>query len=160
MIKIDKNLIDNLSRQAVRSERKRKNLNFHKVPEDTLHRMLNAMEPGTYLQPHKHENPDKREAFIVLKGRVLVIEFNNSGQISESIILDPATENFGAEISPGSWHSLLVLTKGTVIYEVKDGPYDVATDKIFAPWAPREGDAECQAYNNRILESLGLTGEN
>ena len=34
----------------------------------------------------------------------------------------------------------------TVIFEVKPGPYDAATDKEFAPWAPPEGDPRAHAY--------------
>ena len=41
------------------SPRLRLNHNFHDDLADPINRMLNALEPGTYLQPHKHENPDK-----------------------------------------------------------------------------------------------------
>ena len=65
MIRIDKELLDSVSAKAKASPRLRVNFNFHEEAEDTLQRLLNAMEPGTYVQPHKHENPNKREAFLL-----------------------------------------------------------------------------------------------
>ena len=46
---IDKQLLDDVSRQAQKSDRLRKNYNFHQSLEDKCHRMLNAVEPGTVV---------------------------------------------------------------------------------------------------------------
>lgn len=149
-------LLNDLSKQARQSERKRKNHNFHEFPEDTLQRMLNALEPGTYIQPHKHENPDKREAFIILKGKILIVEYDDEGNIRDHVIAEANGINFGAEVAAGIWHSVICLTPGTVYFEVKDGPYNPENDKKFASWAPAEGDPEAQAYMQRILDKLDL----
>jgi len=154
MIVIDKKLTDKLTEEAVTLPRKRKNYNFHRESSDPMHRMLHAMEPETYVQPHKHENPDKREAFIILKGRVAVVEFDNDGNILEHVILDPLTGTYGAEIRPRIWHCLIVLKKGSLVYEVKDGPYDPSDDKFFASWAPAEGDPGTSAYRNELLNQI------
>lgn len=98
------------------------------------------MEPGTYIQPHKHENPDKTEYFFALRGRIAVFEFDASGEIKDCIILDPNKGNFGIEIAPGTYHSLISLESGSVAFEVKKGPYELATAKDFAIWAPAEGE--------------------
>lgn len=156
MIRISKDLLDLLSAKAKVTARKRINYNFHSVMTDPINRMLHAMEPETYVQPHKHENPDKREVFIILKGKVAVIEYTMDGSVNDWILLDTATGNYGVEILPGTWHSLIVLENGTVVYELKDGPYDPTEDKHFADWAPKEGDAECRAYNHKILKQIGL----
>lgn len=156
MIKIDNDFISKTSSLAKSSKRRRMNYNFHKEDAATLQRMLNAMEPDTYIQPHKHENPDKVEAFFVLRGRILLIEFNEEGEIIDHSILDPLTGNYGGEIPPRTWHSLISLEKDSVAYEVKDGPYDPSVDKNFAPWAPAEGDPNCSAYNENILKKLGI----
>ncbi|MBN2275532.1 MAG: WbuC family cupin fold metalloprotein [Bacteroidales bacterium] len=156
MIRIDKKLTDRLIEDAIKSARKRKNYNFHTALSDPMNRMLHAMEPETYVQPHKHENPDKREAFLVLKGRVVVVEFSDKGEIEDYMILDPKTGHYGAEIQPRTWHTLLVLEKGTLVYEVKDGPYDPADDKFFAPWAPKEGEEGCEEFKKDVLSEIGL----
>ena len=156
MKKITKTELDRLSSEAANSERKRKNYNYHDLYSDTLQRMLNAMEPGTYVQPHKHEDPDKREAFILLRGRMAVVTFDDAGNITDHIILDVNEGNYGAEIPDKTWHTIISLKKGSVIYELKDGPYTPINDKNFAPWAPIEGSEKCSGYLKTILKALGL----
>ncbi len=154
MIKIDRNFTDKLIKTAQKLPRRRINYNFHKKLSDTLQRMLNVMNKDTYVQPHKHENPDKREAFIILKGKVLVIEFDNSGNIAEYILLDRTQENYGCEIAAGTWHTIICLEDNSIIYEVKDGPYIQETDKKFAGWAPKEGDKSCKKYNEALIQKI------
>lgn len=153
--KIDKETIDNLSIEAQESVRLRKNYNYHQALSDPINRMLNAVEPHSYVQPHKHENPDKREVFLLLRGKMLVVFFEDDGEISDFTVLDKG-ENFGVEIPPSTWHTIIALEKGTVVYEVKDGPYVQANDKNFAIWAPKEGDSNCDAYLKNILAKLGV----
>jgi cupin fold WbuC family metalloprotein len=157
MIKIDHNLTNKITQQAVESPRQRKNYNFHRFPEDTLQRLLNAMEPGTYVHPHKHENPDKREAFLVLTGTLLVVEFDEQGNITDHIILNRNLGNFGTEIAECTYHTIISLEGGSVAYEAKDGPYDPADDKYFATWAPSENSPECEVYINSILTKLNIS---
>lgn len=154
MFKIDKNLTDGLIVKASKSNRRRINFNFHKEESDTLQRMLNVMNKDTYFCPHKHINPDKREAFILLRGKIMLIEFDDLGNITESFILSRENESFGCEIKQRSYHTLICLEENTILYEVKDGPYDPLTDKIFAPWAPKEGDPDCQTFNRKLLDIL------
>lgn len=162
MIKINDEFISITSDKAKKSPRKRQNFNFHKEDAATLQRMLNALELDTYIQPHKHESPDKVEAFFVLRGRILVVEFDDDGNVCEHIILDSKKGNFGAEIAPRTWHTIICLEAGSVAYEVKDGPYNAAIDKNFASWAPAESNdasiqAQCAAYNQKILAYLGIS---
>jgi cupin fold WbuC family metalloprotein len=49
MKKIDSALLKELMEKSRQSARKRINLNFHYDGSDPLQRMLNAMQPGTYL---------------------------------------------------------------------------------------------------------------
>lgn len=156
MIKVDTNFVDLISAKAKSAPRKRINHNFHKEYDDTLQRLINAIEPYSYIQPHKHEEPDKREIFFLLKGTVLVVEFDDDGNIADHIILNAEKGNIVAEIAERTWHSIFALEESSVVYEFKDGPYVPVTDKNFAKWAPKEGDAECNAYIDSVLERLGL----
>ena len=157
MIRIDNRLLDEVSEQAKISPRRRKNYNFHKEPSDTLQRLLNAIEPLSYVQPHKHENPDKREIFFSLRGRIVVIEFDEEGNITDHTVLDPLTGIFGAEIPERVYHTIIALDHNTVSYEVKDGPYNPGDDKNFASWAPKEGEAGTEDYNMKLLKKLNLS---
>jgi cupin fold WbuC family metalloprotein len=156
MIRIDSQLLDKTSAKAKTSQRRRMNFNFHKEYSDTFQRLLNAIEPLSYIQPHKHEDPDKREVFFVLRGRIVVIEFDELGNIADHILLDPLTGNFGAEIPERTYHTIIALDPGTVAYEVKDGPYSPIDDKNFALWAPREGEPGAEEYLKETLKKLGV----
>lgn len=156
MKKIDTQLIKSVLKKAYDSPRKRINYNFHDGDRDPLQRMLNAMQPGTYLQPHKHENPDKREVFMALTGKFVVIQFFEDGRIDDFMILEPAKMEFAAEVKPRTYHSIICLAPDSVIYEIKDGPYDPADDKDFAPWAPKEGDPGCKEFLEHILSQLNI----
>jgi cupin fold WbuC family metalloprotein len=152
---IDKVLLNGLSLEASENVRRRKNLNFHSSPSDPLQRMLNAFEPGTYVRPHRHADPAKREVFVLLSGKVAVLFFNNDGQVIKSVTLSHNDGVLAVEVEPGEWHAVVSLEKGSVVYEIKDGPYDVPTDKDFAPWAPLEGSLEAPLYLERLQNEAG-----
>ena len=157
MIMIDRQLVCGVAEEAKRSSRLRKNHNFHSDYADPVNRMLNAFEPGTYVRPHKHESPDKFEVFLALQGRALALQFNEGGEIAEHSILDAGSGIYGVEFAPRVWHTIVSLAWGTVLYEIKPGPYAPLSDKNFAPWAPLEGSPEATTYLNSILLKLGLS---
>ena len=85
---IDKQLIDDVSRQAKQSDRLRMNHNFHQSLDDKCHRFLNAVEPGTKVEIHRH--PTKDETFIVLRGKVRISTYDDEGHVVESSLLGHA----------------------------------------------------------------------
>ena len=153
---IHKELINETVAKAKLNKRLRINYNFHETYDAIVQRMLNAIEPGTYVQPHKHEDPDKAEVFIILTGKALIVEFDDTGEVISYNVIAAGGNNFGSEIAPRTWHSIVSLESGTVVYEVKDGPYSPLTDKNFAKWAPKEGDENCSHYLNELLKKCGL----
>jgi cupin fold WbuC family metalloprotein len=136
------------------SDRKRVILPFHKGPEDSLHRMFNAMQPGTYAQPHRHLTVPKSEVFLLLSGCLDFVVFDDAGGIELAVRLAAGTDDFGIDLPPGKYHGIVVRAPDTLIYEVKPGPYSSLDDKDFAPWAPREGTPEVAAYLTRLEASL------
>ncbi|MDR1864583.1 MAG: WbuC family cupin fold metalloprotein [Bacteroidales bacterium] len=150
MIVINDALLDAVSAKAAASPRRRMNHNFHRELDDPLQRMLNCLQTDTYIQPHKHENPDKCEAFILLKGKALVLEFDEEGKVTSHAVLQAGSGLYGAEIAPRVYHGIIPLEDGSVVYEVKNGPYSPLNDKNFAKWAPKEGTKECAAYIERL----------
>jgi cupin fold WbuC family metalloprotein len=139
---IDKSLLDFVSDQAVKNPRLRMNYNFHQSLDDPLNRLLNAMEPESFFPPHRHLNPDKEEIFLVLRGSVVVFIFDENGNVTSSTEISPQKEVYGMEIEAGVWHSLVVLETGTVVYEVKKGPYAPLTPDNIATWSPAPDDKE------------------
>ncbi len=153
---IDNNKILELGNEALSSSRKRTNLNLHDSPDDLLQRMVNVLEPGTYMCPHMHKNPSKREVFVILRGSLLVCLFDDDGNVTSHVVLDKDGGNYIIEIPPSTWHSIIPLAVHTAVFECKDGPWDPDTDKLFAPWAPHEGDAEALNFNKELLKKLGF----
>jgi len=154
MLVIDRNILEALSAKAKTAPRKRINLDLHYGAHDVLQRLLNAMEPDTYVRPHKHDTPDKREVFIVLEGSIAIVIFDDEGNIEKHVVLDREKGVYLAEIPPKKWHTLICLQENTVMYEIKDGPYDAYTDKHFAAWAPEENTPEAETYFARLIRLL------
>lgn len=157
MKKINRALGEHLCQEAEASPRLRTNYNFHEQLSDPLQRLLNVMQPGTYVCPHKHQNPDKCEMFIILSGRAVVVEFNDQGEIADHFILSPEVHHFGVEIPPRAWHTIIPLAPNTMLFEAKEGPYLQNTDKNFASWAPREGDSNVPEYVDQLLKKLNIS---
>jgi cupin fold WbuC family metalloprotein len=147
-------LVDEAKRVSRESERRRVILPFHKGPEDNLHRMFNAMQPGTYAQPHRHLTVPKSEVFLLLSGALDFLVFDDEGGIELAVRLAARTDQFGIDLPPGKYHGIVVREPDTLIYEVKPGPYAALDDKDFAPWAPREGTPEVAAYLTRLEAAL------
>jgi cupin fold WbuC family metalloprotein len=135
-----------LSTAAASSTRLRRNLNLHPSYADSVQRLFNAMEPGTYVHPHRHRESDKWELFLVLSGAVAVLSFDDLGKVTKRIELTTEGPILGIEIPEGTWHTLVALVPGTVVFECKRGPYQPLTDKDFAVWAPQEGDPKAAVF--------------
>lgn len=154
---ISEQSLSELSQKAASLPRQRLNFNYHEDLADPINRMLNAFEPGSYVQPHKHENPDKREVFIILNGSLVVVIFDGSGNPLEFILLNHQKGNHGIEIPPGTWHTVFSIESGTVAYEIKDGPYVQISDKNFASWAPKEGHPCSAEYLKKLTQEYHKT---
>lgn len=118
---IDKELLDRLTIEAQKDVRLRKNLNFHKSLNDNVQRLLNAMEPGTSMPIHRHVHTD--ETYFVLRGSLNVVLYNENKELISSTELNPLNGSYGVNVDAGQWHTIEVLESGTVIFEVKEGPY-------------------------------------
>ena len=63
------------------------------------------------------------ETYLLVRGRINVMFYNDNGELTDSFALDPLKGNYGVHIPKGVWHTLEVLESGSTIFEVKDGPY-------------------------------------
>jgi len=147
-------LFRDLIEQASHTPRRRINFNFHESPDDNPHRFLNVFLEGSYVRPHRHLDPPKSEAFLVLEGRMAVILFADDGKVEHSLLLGNGVEDNakGVDLPPGLWHTVVALTPHAVCYEVKPGPWNPATDKEFASWAPEESRPEAAAYLAELID--------
>lgn len=117
---IDNKLIDEIESRAKHSPRLRMNYNFHESAESKAQRLLNVLLPGTELPIHRHTHSD--ETYILVKGKMDVIFYNDNKEEVKRFSLDPLKFNYGIHIPKNQWHGIEVFQPST-IFEVKDGPY-------------------------------------
>jgi cupin fold WbuC family metalloprotein len=153
---IDDALLDATLARARVSPRGRINHNFHSELAANPSRFLNAWTRGSYAAPHRHLLVPKAESFLMLRGEMVLFLFDDAGRVTQHFILGRAGV-IGIDVAPGLWHTVAALSDTAVCYEVKPGPYDAATDKQFAPWAPPEGDPAAPEYLRGLLAAVGLS---
>jgi cupin fold WbuC family metalloprotein len=145
MKRLTADILAALRAAAAASPRRRKNFNLHASSDDPIQRLCNAFEPGTYVRPHRH-GADVWELFLVLGGRAVALTFDDHGTVTARTELQPGGEVQAVELPPGAWHSIVSLAPGTVLFEVKPGPYRPTGENDFAAWAPPEGAAVSGAF--------------
>ena len=128
-----------LSKDARSRPRLRANRNVHRM-EDPVHRLLNAIEPGSYVRPHRHLDPPRTETVLVVGGALGLLVFDDGGRTLTTALLLPAPGAFLADIPSGAWHTFVALEPGTVFFETKSGPYAPPGPGDIAGWAPEEGN--------------------
>ena len=122
-MKITQTLLNQLTEQAKASPRLRMNYDLRNSTEDTSQRMLNAIEPGSPLPIHRHK--DTTETVVCLRGRLVEEYYDELERIcTQAIELSPNGPVVALNIPAGQWHTVRALESGTVIMEVKDGPYE------------------------------------
>ncbi len=146
VIVVDQALLDELSAQARQLPRKRKNFNFHSSNEAQCHRILNAVEPDSYIQPHCHLNKHKDETAAVIRGRMGFVFFDDAGRIQGSAVLGPGEAASVIDFPCGVFHTCISLKPGSVFFEAKAGPFIPITPEERAQWAPMEGTETANAY--------------
>ena len=141
---IDQNLVASLQAKAKAAPRLRTHHNFHPSHEDPIQRMAMAMEPGTYVRPHRH--PDKWELLLIVSGDMGVLTFDDAGKVLTRTRLTAGGATLGLENPANTWHGIVTLTPATVVFECKTGPYVPTAEQDFVPWAPPEGHARCAEF--------------
>jgi cupin fold WbuC family metalloprotein len=151
---IDVTLLDSLTAQARANVRLRQHLNFHASYDEPSQRLLNAMEPDSYIRPHRHLSDPKPEAFVGIRGQMALLLFDDAGALQRVVCFGPGEEVIGVDLPPGLWHTVVSLKEGSVFYETKPGPFNPINKKDLAPWAPAEGTAEGRAYLQSLVSSV------
>lgn len=126
-MKITQAILDDLTAKAKVSPRLRMNMDLRDSAEDTSQRMLNAIEPGSPLPIHRHQNTS--ETVVCLRGRLVEEFYDDLERIcTERIELSPNGPVVALNIPAGQWHTVQALESGTVILEMKNGKYEPISD--------------------------------
>ena len=151
---VTRDLLSQLSNEARISPRLRKNYNLHAANESHCHRLFNAIEPASYIRPHRHLDSEKDEAFILICGRLGIITFSDNGDVLETVILSHREGVLAADIPHGVYHTAVSLETGTVFFEAKAGPYLPLSELEIASWAPGDGDEAAPAFLEKLRKRV------
>lgn len=132
---LDNRLLDEIEVKAAESPRLRMNYNLHDSLEAKAQRLINVLLPGTVIPVHRHRNTS--ETYVLLRGRIVVLFYNDAEEVVNRFELDTSSGNFGVHIPQGQWHGMEVLEPSAIL-EVKDGPYSpIAPEDILSPHPTR-----------------------
>lgn len=121
---INDELLDKVTAQAEASPRLRMNYNLHDSLDAKAQRLINVLLPGTVLPIHRHRHT--AETYVLLRGKMNVVFYNEKGEEINRFHLDPTNGNYGVQIPAGQWHTVEVIEPSAIL-EVKDGPYTPLT---------------------------------
>lgn len=147
-----------LTAAAQNNPRRRQHCNIHESYQDPCQRLFNAIEPGSYIHPHRHATDPRDELLIAVRGSMALVTFDENGILTEIVRFgaDRNRENLsvGAEVPANIWHTVIALEPGCVLLEVKAGPFDPRQPKDLATWAPEGGTSAANCYLNKLMESV------
>ena len=150
--------LDELTDQAKDSPRQRQHRNIHQSYQDKCQRLFNAIEPGSYIPPHKHAADPRDELLIAIRGQMVLVTFDDHGKVIGALRFGSEKHGpdiaIGAEVSANTWHTVIALEPGCILLESKAGPFDPQQPKNLASWAPEEGSASAQVYLRELVEQV------
>ncbi len=143
---LDQSLFNALLDAAAQSPRRRAFKNLHQDFAEPVQRVVIAIQPDSYVPPHRHVGAHQWELFVMLAGSIDFCQFDDAGRLTARQALTAGSVLTGLELAPGAWHSIVAKPGGAVFLEVKQGPFDPAQPRYFAPFAPTEQDIQAGAY--------------
>jgi cupin fold WbuC family metalloprotein len=142
-------------RAAVRDAPKRRaRINAHPGNGDALHEMIIAIEPASYIRPHRH--PGKSEAFHIIEGEVDIVIFGDDGEIERVVPLGEkgGQHPFYYRMSEPRFHTLVIRSALLIVHEITNGPF-LPEGTIYAAFAPADDDvAAATAFQAALLERV------
>jgi cupin fold WbuC family metalloprotein len=153
VFELDADNIDAGLRASRKSDRLRMILPLHRKQDAEVQRIVNFLQPGTYIRPHLHPLPHASETIVLLQGKIRFFIFDESGKVQSERLLSAKPLPGVVDIEPRVWHSFWVMEEDTILFECKKGPYNADTDKVFAEWAPAEGTPEAAGWIRQLNET-------
>ena len=134
---VPRTLLDELAARAAVSARARAHYNIHATAGDLVQRFVVVALRDSYFRPHRHRT--RSELALLLRGRVDVLTFDESGRVTARYTVGEGAESIAYETPQNIWHTVVPGAAGGAFLEIKEGPYDPATSTEFAAWSPAEG---------------------
>ena len=160
----DSDYLDALVAAAKCSFRLRQHSNIHQSYDDPSQCLFNAVEPHSYIRPHRHVSDPKDERLLAVRGLMALLVFDDLGDVINVICF--GTEKYGNQVAIGvsipsyTWHTVIALETSSILCEVKAGPFDPNRPKDLATWAPSEDSDMANSYLNRMHQLVSATVPN
>lgn len=102
-----------------------------KIPAD-------AIGIDSCIRTHRHALHTKEESLILVRGLFSLVLFAEIIEIQKIIRFgtEHSAEVVGMDVVSGIWHTIVALRPGSVLLELKAGPFNLNAAKEPAPWAP------------------------
>ena len=152
---VSQQLLMEFAQSAEKSPRRRRHRNLHET-NDTIQRIVRAMQPDTYMQPHRHLGEAPFRLFVLLRGKIGAIFFNENGMTDGAALLDRDSGNLVIEIPGDRYFSLVSLEPNSALLEIREGPIQRDTRDRLAGF-PDELDYLTQGHQSELgkrVESL------
>lgn len=155
--------LDLLSQSAEQSSRQRQHKNIHQHYNDPCQRLFNAIGIDSYIRPHRHSIDSKDECLIAVRGRMALLIFNDIGQVEQVIRFCAQTNeaqqaiSVGVNLPAGVWHTVIAEMSGSILFEVKSGPFNPEQAKEYATWAPAENTPEAAKYLMELKHRVSVS---
>ena len=154
----DADYLNELTADARGNQRKRQHKNVHQSYSEPCQRFFNGIEPDSYIRPHKHSRPNGNELLVAVRGLFSLLVFDELGAVNNAFLFGSCslTENLpvGCEVPENTWHTVIALSAGSVLLEVKAGPFLPERAKQFAQWAPEEGSSAALKYHLDLVDLI------
>ncbi|CAN1531133.1 Cupin fold metalloprotein, WbuC family [Methylophilaceae bacterium] len=152
IINFSPEFLDTLTQLAQQSSRQRQHKNIHQHHTDPCQRLFNAIGIDSYIRPHRHSIDPKDECLIAVRGRIALLVFDDIGQVQQIIRFGAQADEsqqaigVGVNLPAGAWHTVIAEVPGSILFEVKSGPFNPEQAKEYAAWAPVEDAPEAAQY--------------
>jgi cupin fold WbuC family metalloprotein len=147
--------INFLRRKVASNQKGRVRINFHQDNSDLLHEMIIAIQPDSYIQPHKH--PGKSESFHIIYGAVDIVIFEDDGAIREvvSLAAEDEAKAFYYHMSKPFFHTLIINSDLLVVHEITNGPF-VKNGTVFGSFAPADSASAIAitSWHDELIERV------
>jgi cupin fold WbuC family metalloprotein len=81
-----------------------------------------------------------------------LLVFDDIGQVQQIIRFGAQADEsqqvigVGVNLPAGAWHTVIAEVPGSILFEVKSGPFNPEKAKEYAAWAPEEDALEAAEY--------------
>jgi cupin fold WbuC family metalloprotein len=163
VINFSPEFLDALSQTAEQSSRQRQHKNIHQHYNEPCQRLFNAIGIDSYIRPHRHSIEPKDECLIAVRGCMALLVFDDIGQVQQIIRFGAQADEsqqvigVGVNLPAGVWHTVIAEMRGSILFEVKSGPFNPEQAKEYATWAPAENTPEAAEYLMELKHRVSVS---